>query len=126
MRKWTKPDTASMSLREVLEYRRLRTLFTQQYAENLLAFNRVTDLKASCDCCGDHPTKYWSDTEYRNVDVPLDLLRWASYSLCRDCFQAYWCNTPQANLNTGCGTPHSAIPGSQQKYEGGNFHGGEW
>ena len=139
----TGPDTASMSLTEIMELRKLRTRLTELVKSDKIAFRKETDCTVHCDSCNDSPV--WSDGYYYQDENGKDVWREGKLRtlsviniqdadpalpkalLCARCFRALWCNVAKTNiLRSGSGSCHSSIPGSQRSYDGGNFSSGEW
>lgn len=128
-RKNPKLDTKDMSLQEVLELRKQREWYTQEYRKGAILFTTKYEPRYVCGYCGDHPhpgQRVVGPVLLSPGLVAVDFTWVDDEMICRECFEAYWTNVEMERGEVGRGTCRRSSPRSQREYDGGNFHSGEW
>ena len=119
-------DEPRLTADHINELRRIearRAELTRALDNGSLQFKSRYTQERHCDVCDVLPH------EYQRLDGtwatwPVSIIVIEGETLCRDCFISKW--TLPHRKNPGGGSPHSAIPTSQMRYDGGRFTSGEW
>ena len=114
-----KPNTETMSLKQVLELRETRRELTRKMRAGLLNFRISSNINHKCEYCGTRP-EVWSQDGQKHFEG-VSFIMYQDERICRTCFELHW-TTMQRHYRglfmVGGGSPHPYTPCSQKEYDG--------
>ena len=108
----------------------LRERLTRLHNNHQLEFERRWTQEKHCANCDRMPsameievTDQHGERQKKTVPVPVSVITIQDVTLCEQCFDIEWL---LSNHVPAVGPTHPSTPRSEQDYDGGNFHSGEW